>query len=61
MESFDVDPGAKFIYALKNIYLSADNNGSKMIIKGKKSNVNILKQIVDIYISDLEQTIGEIN
>ncbi|MFN5415842.1 MAG: hypothetical protein ACK5B9_02220 [Flavobacteriia bacterium] len=61
MKSFDLDEGGKFVYALQNILLTADNNGAKMIVKGKKANQNILKQIVDVYISDLEETIGNIN
>ncbi|MES2587536.1 MAG: hypothetical protein V4622_01070 [Bacteroidota bacterium] len=60
LKSMDLDDGAKALYALQYVFIEADNQGSKMIVKGKKANVNILKQIVDVYIEDLENTISGI-
>ena len=56
----DLQDGAKAFYALKNITIEADNMGTKMIVKGNNSNQNILKQVVDVYVKDLEKTIGAI-
>ncbi len=60
LKSMDLQEGAKAFYALKNITIEADNLGTKMIVKGNNSNQNILKQIVDVYVKDLEKTIGAI-
>lgn len=61
MRSLDLQKGAKVIYAFKSVIISMDNQGSKMIIKGKNQHQNILKQVVDVYINDLEKSIQEIN
>jgi hypothetical protein len=61
VKSMDLDDELKFIYAIQNITVSMDNAGSKMVIKGKNQKQNILKQMMDIYVKDLEKTIGEIN
>lgn len=58
MESLDLEAEGKFIYALQNITMTADNNGSKIVIKGKNPNLNILKQIADVYMNDLMQQIN---
>jgi hypothetical protein len=61
VKSLDLDDEMKFIYAIQNISMSADNKGSELILKGKKSSENILKQMMDVYVKDIEKTIGEIN
>lgn len=61
LKSLDLDEGAKFIYAIKNIYFEGGNEGFKMVIKGKKDQDNILKQMVDVYVDDIKQKIGLLN
>lgn len=61
LESLGLGMQGKAIYAFKNIYMEADQNGTKMIITAKKPTGNILKQIVDIYVKDIENTVGGFN
>jgi hypothetical protein len=61
LKSLDLDDGAKFIYAIKNIYFEGENEGVKMIISGKNANENMLKQMVDVYVNDIKQKIGLFN
>jgi hypothetical protein len=60
-KSLDLDDEMKFIYSIKNITISVDNRGAEVIIKGKNSSQNILKQMLDVYLKDIEKTLGEIN
>lgn len=60
LKSMDLED-MKFLYALQNILISADNMGASIVIKGKNSQQNILKQIVEIYVKDLEKSIGALN
>jgi hypothetical protein len=61
MKSLELGDELKGIYAIKSIYFEGDNNGSKLIISAKKSNVNILKQIADVYLQDIKQKIDLLN
>lgn len=61
LKSMDLEDGAKAFYAFESVMIEIDNQGSRMVIKAKKSGENILKQVVDVYIEDLKKTIGEIN
>ncbi|MGV3630568.1 MAG: hypothetical protein ACO1O6_05160 [Bacteroidota bacterium] len=61
MQSFGLRNEAKALYAFEHVMITVDNHGSKMIIKGKNPHENILKQIVNVYVKDLERSIGEIN
>lgn len=61
MESLGLRNESKALYAFQNIWITVDNQGSKMIIKGKNQQENILKQVVNVYVKDLERSIGNIN
>lgn len=61
LESMDLQEGAKMLYAFQNMTMEVDNNGSQIIITAKNQNQNILKSIIDVYLRDIEKTIGAIN
>lgn len=61
MKSLDLDAEAKGLEAIEYVWLSADNSGSKMIVKGRDASKNILKQIVDVYINDAKAMVGGVN
>ena len=58
VKSLDLDDEAKAINALKSLYFEVDNKGSKLVLKAKKSSTNILKQIVNVYMSDVEARVN---
>lgn len=60
IRSFGFSEGAKALNAVSYISLTADNKGSKILIKGKNDHENILKQIVNVYIQDIQSQIGAI-
>ncbi|MCE3296957.1 MAG: hypothetical protein K0R65_2671 [Crocinitomicaceae bacterium] len=61
MESLGLRNEGKALYAFRHIMVTVDNNGSQMIITGKNPDENILKQVVNVYVKDLEKSIGAIN
>ena len=61
MSNFDLDDELKFIYAIKNVSFDGDNEKIRIVIKGKNSEDNILKQMADVYLKDIKEKIGSLN
>lgn len=60
IRAFGFSDGAKALNAVSYISLTADNKGSRILIKGRNDHENILKQIVNVYIQDIQSQIGAI-
>lgn len=61
LQSMGLQKEIKALYAFRDIMITMDNRGSKMVITGKNDHENILKQVVNVYVKDLEKTIRNIN
>lgn len=53
-----LDQEAKGLYALKNMTLEIDNQRSRLVLQGKDSSTNFLKQLIEVYIHEIEAEIN---
>jgi hypothetical protein len=58
LSSFEFENEQKVINLIKYIYFEMDNEGSTLLIKAKKDDGNMLKQVVDLLLKELEGKIG---
>lgn len=57
--TFEMDESGKFLKTLKYIWVEADENGMKIILKSKTNQANILKESLDFFIREFEGEISE--
>lgn len=58
VESFGFRGGLKTLNIIENVALNVNNDGAKVIVRAKDPNKNILKQLVDLYVRDIEMQIN---
>jgi hypothetical protein len=58
LSTFEFEGPSKLINQLKFVSFEMDNEGSIMIVKAKKPNVNILKQAVDVLVKEMKGKIS---
>lgn len=58
LKSMGLEDGAKSLYAVQYVVFEVTNKSSKMIVRGKNPNLNILKQIADVYIEDIKEQLN---
>lgn len=58
MTSFGFNGGKKMLEVIKNASLEVDNKGMKLIIKTTNPSENVLKQIVQLYVKDIEKKVS---
>ena len=54
LSGFEFENEQKVINLVKYVYFEMDNDGSKLLIKAKRDNVNMLKQAIDLLFKELE-------
>lgn len=57
MNMEDIDDDAAALKAMKYIYMEGGNKGMSLTLKGKNDSENILKQIVDVYVNQMENKV----
>lgn len=58
LSAFEFENEQKLIYLMQYINFGMDNHGSTLLIKAKKDNQNILKQVIGLLFKELESKIG---
>lgn len=58
MTSFGFNGGKKMLEVIKNASLEIDNKGMKLIIRTTNPSENVLKQIVQLYVKDIEKKVS---
>jgi len=57
MASFGFNGGSKMLEIIKNANLEVDNKGMKLIIRTTNSTENVLRQVVQLYVKDIEKKV----
>lgn len=57
MKSFGFNGGSKVLEIIKNANLEVDNKGMKLIIRTTNSTENVLRQVVQLYVKDIEKKV----
>lgn len=60
IESFGLPRAYKAANIVKNITFKMDNDGGEFIIRSTNPSQNILKQVIDLYVKDIEKTISNL-
>lgn len=61
MTQFSFEGEQKLIYLIKYATYEMDNSGSKLIVKAKENDVNVMKQVVDVLVKELADKISGMN
>jgi len=61
LSTFEFEGPATLINQLKYVTFEMDNEGSTLILRAKKDNVNILKQVVDILVKEMKGKVSGID
>lgn len=60
LKSFGLPMKYKYVGIMKNITFKMNNKGSELVINALDPNKNILKQLVDLYIQDIEKQVSAV-
>lgn len=60
IESFGLPRAYKAANIVKNITFKMDNDGGEFIVRATNPTQNILKQVIDLYVKDIEKTISNL-
>ncbi len=61
MKQFSFEGEQKLIYLIKYATYEMDNSGSKLILKAKENDSNVMKQVVDVLVKELADKIKAMN